>query len=238
MLSAVEHAISYFEGSSDPHALLMLDVMRRRFGIASFDDALARYDQMMGLLPHDPILRILRRIADHDNALQPADQAAALTAQVDQLTVPALYCDRTPLPASYAAMLRAANEAGGYQRTHALLALQWLRDNGCESPATTEYENALVRAVAQLVVVDGGITDLELEAAALLSAYGRADALDGAFVDEAVAAQNEDGGWLIGTGETPGSDWHATTLGLYFLLHAYCGPRSYPPMLEGVPPTE
>ena len=93
------------------------------------------------------------------------------------------------------------------------------------------YESALIDAIAKLIVVDGAASDLELEAAGFLYSYGRGDAVSTAFVDEAIAQQNQDGGWLVGNDERPGSDWHASITGIYLLLHAYCGARDYPPML-------
>jgi len=234
-VTAIDRALVYFERSPEPYAMLMLDVMRRRFRISSFDDALARYDQFLAEdSPRRPILRIFRRIADYDNVLQPGDDAAVRT-QVDRLIVPALYCDRKPPPGDYAAQLQQANGAGEYQRTHALLSLQWLRENRCAMPVSADFESALIDGVAQLIKVDGTVTDLELEAAGFLYAYGHGDRVDAAFIDEALASQNSDGGWLLSNTEQPGSDWHATTTATYLLLHAYCGKRDYPPMLAPGP---
>src|SRR4030042_7015211 len=66
---AIANAIAFFEESgepNDPYALLLLDVMHRRFGIAAFADALQRYDQMLVVRPHQvPLLRGSRRPADY-----------------------------------------------------------------------------------------------------------------------------------------------------------------------------
>jgi len=235
MVATIDRALEFFEGSRDPYALIMLDVLRRRFGVASFDDALSRYDELVREDPRrDPMLRVFRRIVDHDNKLQPGDDAA-VTLLVDQLTVPALYCDRTPPPSNYGALLDAANGSGGYLRTHALLSLQWLRENGCAMPAAADYEKALLDGVAGLIVDDGAASDLELEAAGFLYAYGRGDMVHPTFVDEVMAQQNDDGGWLVGVSEQRGSDWHASIIATYLLLHAYCGERAYPPMLAPAP---
>lgn len=232
-LEAVERAIGFFSRppAREPYALIMLDVMHRRFGIAAFETALARYDAELSRATQTaPGLRLFRRIADHENVLQPGDQASVTTA-LDSLTVPALYCDRTPLPSDYAQRLERANASGGYQRTHALLALLWLRENGCASPAAPGYEQALSAALPELIAADGETHDLELEAAGFLHLYGRGDLVGPAFVDETVRLQHADGGWLRTTSERGGSDWHASIDALFVLLHAYCGPREYPPML-------
>lgn len=233
MLEAIAPAVDFLSRARDAYALLMLDVLQRRFGIAAFQDALTHYDQVVaddGV--HAPVLRVFRRIADHDNVLAPEDEAA-VTTELNRLTVPALYCDRAPLPAGYAAMLEQADDRGGYARSHALLALQWLRENGCSSPAAPAYERHLLEGVAALIASDGELSDLELEAASFLFLYGQGDRVDTALIDETTARQNSDGGWLETFGDDKGSDWHATVSALFVLLHSYCGERDYPPMLAG-----
>ena len=235
MVQAIGRAIAFLEKSREPYGLLFEDVMWRRFGVTRFADALARYDQRLNTDSFNaPMRRIFRRIADHANVPQPGDEAA-IVARVDQLTAPALYCDRTPLPADYGSRLDEANTAGAYLRTHALLSLQWLRENDCAPIDPPGYEAELIDAVATLIAPGDSVSDLELEAASFLYSYGRGDTVDRAIVAETLAQQNRDGGWLVSTNEDVGSDWHGSILALYLLLHAYCGERDYPPMLAPGP---
>jgi hypothetical protein len=231
---AIEAGVQFFAATREPYAFVMLDVMHRRFGIAAFSGMRARYDAVLesekAETQRAALLRLFRRIVDHENAPAPEDEAA-VSAAVDRLTVPALYCDRTPLPGSYADALAQANADGAYMRTHALLALLWLRDNGCASPAPADYEAQLRAAVSELIAVDGQASDLELEAAGFLHLYGAHVQVPAAFVAEVVELQQPDGGWLREVGEVTGSSWHASVNGLFVLLHAYCGARDYPPML-------
>src|SRR4030042_2697853 len=90
--TALQRAINFFAGSREPYALLWLDVMHRHFGIAEFADALQRYDQEITTRTDEaPLLRVFRRIADHDNQLQDGDMQS-VSVEVDRITVPALYC--------------------------------------------------------------------------------------------------------------------------------------------------
>jgi hypothetical protein len=234
---AVAKAVDFFEGSREPWALLMLDVTHRRFGIAEFADTLQRYDQVLAERPQQaPLMRVFRRIADHDNPLQVED-LQAVSEEVDRVTVPALYCDRLGLPADYPAMLVEAANRGEQLLTHVLLAWIWIQDNGCEVPLPDGFIEDMYRANAALINDDhGGVTDLKLEAAAFLYLAGQGALVDHAFVERVIAVQNFDGGWAPSS-DTPGdSNWHPTILGLLILLHVEFPADSYPPMLAPASP--
>jgi hypothetical protein len=233
---AVANAIDFFEGSREPYALLWLDVIHRRFGIPAFADALQRYDQELAECPQEaPLLRVFRRIADHDNPLQDED-LQAVSADTDHITVPALYCDRLGLPANYPAMLEEAAIRGGYLLTHVLLACIWIQENGCEAPLTNSFIENIYRANAALISDDSVVEDLELEAAAFLYLAGQGALVDAAFVERVIAAQNDNGGWPLYPDRPGDSDWHPTILGLLLLLHVEFPADSYPPMLDPASP--
>jgi hypothetical protein len=220
----------------DPYALLMHDVMHRRFGIAEFADALQRYDQILAENPDGaPLLRVFRRIADHDNPLQAGD-LEELWHEGDRLIVPALYCDRMGLPHDYPAMLQQAANLGDYMLPHVLMAWIWIQENGCEVPLPDGFIEAVYSANAALIGNDQVVDELELEAAAFLHLAGQGALVDDAFVERVIEAQNADGGWLPSS-DTPGvSYWHTTILGLMLLLHVEYPADSYPPMLAPASP--
>jgi hypothetical protein len=235
---AIANATDFFEESGEPsnaYALLLLDVVHRRFGIAAFADALQRYDQIMAVRPDQaPLMRVFRRIADYGNPLQDWD-LQEVSEDIDLVTVPALYCDRLGIPSSYASMLNRATRLGDYMLTHALLACIWIQENGCEVPLPDESIENMYRANAALIGDDPVVDDLELEAATFLYLAGQGALVNHAFVERVIAVQNDDGGWLRSS-DTPGdSDWHTTVLGLLLLLHVEYPSDSYPPMLA--PPT-
>jgi hypothetical protein len=228
---AVANAIDFFADSREPDALLLLDVIHRRFEIAEFADSLQRYDQVQVEGWREAALkRVFRRIADYNNQLQPGDLEAVFI-KIDLLTVPALYCDRLGLPPNYTAMLNEAVRTGGYMLTHALLACIWIQENGCEVPLPDETIENMYHANAALINDDPVVNDLELEAVAFLYLAGQGALIDHAFVERVIAVQNDDGGWLPSS-DTPGdSHWHTTALALLLLLHVEYPSDSYPPML-------
>jgi hypothetical protein len=232
----IAQAINFLKDSDEPDALMMLNVMYRRFGIEEFADALQRYDQILAQGSSEASrMRVFRRIADHDNPLLVGDYQA-LTADVDFVTVPALYCDQVGLSAGYPVVLETAKSRGDYLLTHALLAWIWLQENGCEVSLPSSFIQDLYRANAALIGEDLVVDDLKLEAAAFLYLAGQGARVEDAFVDRVVAVQNDDGGWPVSSVKPGDSSWHSTILALFVLLHVEHPANSYPPMLAPASP--
>ena len=232
---AIANAINFLELTAEPHALLWLDVMHRRFGIPEFADSLQRYDQMLNeRLGTQLQLRAFRRIADFDNPMQEKDLGVFVG--LDSIVVPALYCDRFGLPSDYAELLKEQTRLGKYELTHVLLACIWISENGCEVPLSDSLINNLYIANAVLINTDPDVEDLELEAAAFLYLAGQSNRVDAAFIERVVDAQNDDGGWSISGDFTEESEWHPTILGLLLLLHIGFPSGSYPSILAPVSP--
>lgn len=233
MEEAVEKATDYIAGTQEPYALVWLNVLYRRFGITEFADSLDRYDATLATNPENaPLLRIFRRIAAYDNPLQPMDYTA-VTADVDQITVPALYSDRDSLPENYMQELNDAAHSGGYLLTHTLLATIWLHDNNCDAPI--DFTEFVYQANAAIVGGGPVVNDLQLEAAAFLYVAGQGKLVEDTFMQSVIAAQNYDGGWSYSSDTTEGSNWHTSVLGLMLLLHAEFPAASYPPILAPAP---
>ncbi len=218
--TAVANAVDFFKDSREPHALLWLAVLHRRFAISEFADALERYDRVLIEQPEQaPLRRVLRRFADRDNPLRPEDWDA-VTLQSDRLLVCALYCDRLGLPASFAEMLQKAASAGGYSLTHVMLTWCWAKDNGCGVLLPEGFMDGVFRASAAIINDDPAmVSDLRLEAAAFLHLVGQGARVDDVFIERVMASQNGDGGWGHSRDQRGRSDWHATVLGLLLLLH-------------------
>lgn len=206
--------------------------MHRRFGIPEFADALERYDQvLLGQPDNAPLLRVFRRIADYDNPVTTGD-FAALSADVDYITVPALYCDQLELSDDYPMLLENATERGDYQLTHVLLALIWSQENGCELELPDGFIEDVYTANAALINDDHTVDDLELEAASFLYLAGQGDLVDDSFIETVIESQNNDGGRSFSGEEQEDSEWHATISGLLLLLHVEFPSDSYPPVLD------
>jgi hypothetical protein len=230
LTTAVSNAIAFFKGSREPHALLWLAVMHRRFQIEQFADALQRYDEVLAEQPEQaPLRRVLRRFADRDNPLRP-DDWDSVTDPSDRLLVCALYCDRVGLPRSFAEMLRKAASAGGYYLPHVMLVWFWMRENGCAFELPTGFMERVYEASAAIIDHDPTIvSDLKLEVAAFLNLVGQGRRVSDVFVERVVQTQNADGGWGESRATQGRSDWHSTTLGLLLLVqvsHALQSPSA------------
>jgi len=223
---SVVNAINFFEQSTEPEAMLWLDVMHRRFGIEEFANALQRFDQLLYSYPdQSSVTRLFRRIADYHNPIH-AEDLWKVKSDLDIITIPALYCDRLDLPSDYSMVLEEGVSHGDYQLTHVLLAWIWIQENGCELELPDGFIEDMYNANAALINTDPIVTDLELEAAAFLCLAGQSELIDDSFIERVIASQDIDGGW-----EGANARWHTTILGLLFLLHVEFPSDAYPPVL-------
>ena len=223
-------AIKYMAKSNEPYAILINNVIYRQFGISQFSDSLQKYDQVIAS-KSDPTLKLFRRMASFNNPVDPND-FNSLQYDVDKLTVPALYCDRRPLPANYSAMLQADLDSGGYLTTHTLLATFWLKDNNCSVALPANFMNSLYLKTASLINNDTDLTDLEIEAAALLYQAGQGQIVSSSFIQLVIANQKPDGGWPPTSIINPNdSYWHTTSLALMLLLNVDHPSTTYRPWL-------
>lgn len=218
----IAKAVSFLQSTREPHALLFMDLIYRRYGVKDFSDALARYDEVLTEHPDAPKLRVLRRMADVDNPLQP-DDWDYVTFPKDRVLVSAMYCDQLGLPDSFAEVLAIEAKAGGYALTHALLSYVFVQDNCCPLDLPEGFVEKLYADVAAIVDKSPGtINDIKLEAAAFLCLARQSARVNLHFVQRVVAIQNDDGGWGKpdeGAGDPGGSSWHSTILALILLHH-------------------
>jgi hypothetical protein len=227
---AMAKAVPYLL-SVDPmpiHLPLLLDIIKRRYGVTRFDGMTERYDLIMKEARGQKLsrMRVLRRILDRQNRILPRDIEAIDITSIDGITSRALYCDKKDLPDDYVARLKTSMSESDYGATHAALALMWMKENGCPSPLTDEETQKLVERLAAIPTADGRVTDVEVEAATFLCCMGHADLLTPAFIDQVVAAQREDGSWPYDSVETNDrAHWHTSALALWLLLEVERGTK-------------
>jgi len=222
--TAIANGIKFLNRTREPYGLWFMGLMYIRFKIPEFADALKRYDEEIAARPKEaPVLRVLRRLLDANNPLQPDDWDHVLI-HTDRVLATALYCDRLGFPPSYAEVLERGVKTGGYHATHVLLAWVWLTDNRCRLTVRDGFVEEMYRAVAAILEDQPTVvSDLKLEAAAFLCMARQGKRVDPRFVRHVVSIQRGDGGW--GKPDTPnpndpdGSSWHSTTLALLLLLH-------------------
>ena len=226
----IDRAIKFMSKSNEPYAILNNNLLYRQFGVAQFSNSLQKYDQVIAD-KSDPTLKLFRRIASFNNPVDPND-FNSLQYDVDKITVPALYSDRRPLPANYSAILQANLNAGEYLTTHTLLATLWLKDNNSTVDLPANFMNSLYTSTAALINNDTDLTDLEIEAAALLYEAGQGQLVSSSFIQLVIANQKPDGGWPATSIINPNdSYWHTSSLALILLLNVDHPSSTYRPWL-------
>jgi hypothetical protein len=223
--TSVANGIKFVNRTREPYGLWFMSMMHRLFGVPEFADALKRYDEVTADRPKEEaaVLRVLRRLNDANNPLQPNDWDHVVI-PTDRVLATVLYCDQLGFPPSFAEVLEKGAKEGGYAATHVLLAWIWLRDNRCELAVRDGFVEDMYRANAAILEDRPTIVnDLKLEAAAFLCMARQGRRVDPRFVRHVVSIQRADGGW--GRLDTPDPDnpgessWHSTTLALLLLLH-------------------
>jgi hypothetical protein len=222
--TAIANGVQFVNRTREPYGLWFMGMMHRLFRIPEFADALERYDEVVAERPNEaPVLRVLRRLNDANNPLQP-DDWDHVRVHTDQLLAVALYCDRLGFPPAYAETLEKGVKAGGYHATHVLLAWIWLQGNRCKLEVRDGFAEDLYRANEAILADRPSIVnDLKLEAAAFLCMARQGQRVDPGFVVHVLSIQRKDGGW--GKPDTPDpakpdeSSWHSTILALLLLLH-------------------
>jgi hypothetical protein len=221
--ATIANAIAFLQRAREPHALLFMGLIHRRFGIQEFADAPARYDAVLPEHPdRAPVLRVFRRMFDANNPIVLEDWEH-VKIQTDRLLVSALYCDRLGLPESFAEALERAVSQGRYAATHALLAWVWIQENRCALTLPDGFLEKMYGSVAAIIDEDPTtVNDIKLEAGAFLCLARQVGRVDLGFVRRVIAFRNADGGWgrpVEGAGRADESSWHSTILALMILLH-------------------
>lgn len=150
-----------------------------------------------------------------------ADYRSFMQDPWDDLVLRSLYCDVYGYSQEDFRVLGSLSPDGGYVDTHVLLALLFLRENGCyERPerdvAIERVSDMLLRSAEK----DGSWSDLFSERIVFLYWAGEGDRVKPEWIGRIVRAQGRDGGWSDpswGDGSNP----HSTGLSMlairYFL---------------------
>jgi hypothetical protein len=176
-----------------PNDLLLGDATARRFGVPALANLWPMFEKQLRDAPSSEF-RLYARIGDL-TARVTAEDLQGLES-VDAVTMPALHCAHIPLPSSYANRLAEAHARGGYDTTHVLMALFWIRDLGCPSPIDDDFFQEIVAGTADLIDHDHTMTtDLEIEAAAFLAYLGERERIPDGFLEGVVRNQQPNGAW-------------------------------------------
>ena len=218
--------------SLDPILAIILDSVRRRFDLAAvppqapYVDAAQQAARDTGAVMRTgdklaDMLAVFRRLMDPSATVTVAD-IDALRMPIDQVTAMAIHCQTVPLPADYLMTLDEMVDLGGYAMTHAIIASQWLIENGCMPEATiaVRHQRHVDALVRQIEKDDGRLTDRRVEALATLFYIGGGDHARQEWIDFVLQRQLPDGQWP-GYAEQPQTpNAHTTLMALWLLLEA------------------
>lgn len=217
---AIHRAIRYLDDPAilDEHFIFyVLHFLERRFELGVWADMPERHRAFMESLGEpQPQKELFRRLIEPDYVAT-LEQLEGAEDSVDQVTVRALYCRDYPLEEGFDSQLRKLAMRGGYHQSHAAMAIQWLRENGCGSDRDS-IVSYIVDLMAARITVGDASSDLEIERTTFLGYIGHGDRVPEGMVRDLVRLQNSDGGWSIKS-RGP-SNWHPTFLALWFLLES------------------
>lgn len=209
-------------------ASLLLAMLQLAYGIDVENDPVAIFEGWIVYYSETEapdvvaVMSMYRRI--YDGTVLPDGSAIDAAGSLDRETLLAIFCDRLELPADFRDTLMVNSAQGGYAATHVLLAHLFLRTSGCNLVLSdADVLEIQAQTAAAIDLDDGGLSDLDVEAMALLAASGRMDLVPGQAVDALYAAQLASGGWPLNAPiaiPDPGlpTEDHATALALWFLL--------------------
>ncbi len=195
-------------GSIDVASASLFDYLYRNWGVEGLSGARPQAEQRAaagGLVDDEALLERLV-LADVPPPGIPTDTEPTTAVLAD-----ALHCDRRPVDGDRLAALAAG---GGYDTTHAALALGWMQELGCPVPA--DLRGRVVDRMADELAAtsEDPVTDLAAEQSAMLVYLGAGDRVPAGWAGRLLEAQRPDGGWS--EGDRP-SFWHLTLLAMWTL---------------------
>ena len=233
--AAIDRAIGSLtaqQQSLDPILAIILDSVRRRFALdavppqTAYVDAAQEAARRSGTVMRTgdhlaDMLAIFRRLMD-PSATATAAEIEALRMPIDQITAMAIHCQTVPLPADYLLTLDEMVKLGGYAMTHAVIASQWMFENGCVPEATLaerrqRHIDALLR---QIEKEEGLLTDRRVEALATLFYIGGGAHARQEWLDFVLQRQLPDGQWPGYANQPQTPNAHTTLMALWLLLEA------------------
>ncbi len=231
--STIERGIAYLVSQRarvPQHSLFVPAHIGRRYGYSELATFAEGFDPQSAAFAKQPVVNRMMAYA-YDGAARV--EALELEGQhpIARLLYPALHCDYLALPGGYGGRIEAAAGAGGYDATHAALALGFLRERGCALPRAGQLRAAVIEAMDRELRAAEKADDLSMELCAMLAYAGAHERIEPRWSAVVGAAQRDDGGWGYANAAT--SDWHHTTVALLCLLALELPDRAAAPMLPG-----
>ena len=207
LVAAAEFIADRYE-QIDAASLSIADYLFRNWGVQELSGARAAALQRLAGSEVDREERQLARLVDP--AASSPDPTAEGTERTTAVLAAALYCDSNPWSTSDSDALAQLVAGGGYDTTHAGLAVGWLAERECAAPTIEAVRAQVIEAVATELAQAPEVTDLAVEQSAILIYLGAPGRVGPGWSEQVAAAQRSDGGW----GPTA-SNWHMTLLAIW-----------------------
>lgn len=219
--SAVPWLLSHQSEISDPGVIWILSKINKIY--CGNEPHIQTLIQTMFIpLSTDSTLRGYERVLNKDFSHIVSTSSLANNAKhFDDALIPALYCDKSPVLAehSFNRALELA-KGSGYEVTHALLTLEWLKERGCLPKKQDDYIDTLSQRLYLEQSQTTEFSDLFAERVAFLQ-YSNSDRhIPNEWIRTIINNQERSGGWktkqagyIFGANENT----HTTALSLWAL---------------------
>jgi len=191
----------------------LFEYLHRRWEITGLADAGQAVQKRLSTASLDEEELLLMRLAD---PAAPPVPVPADTEPTTAVIAPATQCDRVPLTDGDVTRLGSLVAGGGYETTHAGLAIGFMVELGCEIPADIRQNvlDSMADELGKASASEDPPTDLAAEQSAILSYLGAPQLIPVGWYNRLLDTQRSDGGW--GPAHTP-STWHMTLLAMWTL---------------------
>ena len=231
--AALDRAIAWAGSelvNTDPFTLVVYDYLHRRFEIDEFGSARSLAVDALDSLGETSE----RRLIDASARVDPAVFADLDTYIPGLLVAAALACDDPGSPAEFERWLRTAVDAGGYDLTHAVVAIGIEAELGCPPTGGEALRGEFVDALSQAVALDVAIDDVSVERMAMLVYLDEFDRIPEGRLADLIEAQQVDGSY---TTPEPNFENHTTALAIWVLAavverHEGRSPKTAPLVLS------
>lgn len=218
-------------GTVAPEQRLILDYLQRKFDL----DPKLNVQNTPLIIKADPNnypleIHFVERIAYPDKLVTAMPRN--VLDPMSWVTVYSANCDHTPLPKDFWPKVRQNYSQGGYEMTHIVLALSFMRDNGCTIPNEAEgIEREVIAAMTRLANDPVTNADLRYESIAFIMLAGGYDSVNNGWIQKILSEQRPDGSWSFTLDDGKSND-HATTLALWAILEYKNPNKPYEPFIR------
>jgi len=218
---SISNAVRYFENLSDVDVSLMYNYhyLQKKFEIKKLYpsekilDKLNLYGDM--LIYHNAFLY---RLVDKSFSVSKEQLKHEFYNIMSELMLKSAYCDLYPVDNNFLNILEGEAIKGKYNLTHALLSLQWLKENGCVNKEDVKnLEQSLIAKHIELIESADEFDDLTIEAVAFVQYCGYHHLVKEEWIQKIIAIQQKDGGWKWNS-KNNNTDTHPSISALWSLL--------------------